>query len=213
MKDKKIKYYSESRPELLKFYPSTIKCLLDVGCSTAEFSGNLKLRNNTEVWGLELNEEAARVAIERIDKVFIGNLNDNIHSLPDGYFDCIACNDILEHLYEPEKTLTELKIKIKNEGVIVSSIPNFLYLPSLLKVAYKRQWDYTEEGTLDYTHIRFFTKKSIIKMFNSANYEVLNIEGINGLSGWKWKLFNKITFGYFNEYGFLQFVIIAKPRV
>jgi 2-polyprenyl-3-methyl-5-hydroxy-6-metoxy-1,4-benzoquinol methylase len=212
MKSKNKKYYSESRQELLKFYPTTLSSLLDVGCSTAEFSSILKSRSKIEIWGLELNENAASIANERIDKVIVGNLNDNIVKLPNDYFDCIACNDILEHLYEPEKTLTDLKIKIRNGGMIVSSIPNFLYLPNLLKIVFKREWEYTEEGTLDYTHIRFFTKKSIIKMFNSVNYDVISVEGINEIQGWKWWLLKKITFGFMDEYGFLQFVCIAKPR-
>jgi 2-polyprenyl-3-methyl-5-hydroxy-6-metoxy-1,4-benzoquinol methylase len=213
MENKSNKYYSESRPELHKFYPLSLTNLLDVGCSTAEFSYSLKLRNEIEIWGLEINEEAALIASKRIDKVLVGNLTDNIGNLPDNYFDCIACNDILEHLYDPQNILIELKNKIDKQGVIISSIPNFLFLPNIFRLIFKREWEYTEEGILDFTHIRFFTKKSIVKLFNSANYEVLSIEGINGLNGWKWKLLNKITFGFFNEYGFLQFVCIAKPLV
>lgn len=211
MIEKSNKYYSENRPELIPFYPTNIKRLLDIGCSTAVFSSNLKSMKDIEVWGIEMNENAAKVAKEKINNVLIGDAIELVNQLPINYFDCIACNDILEHLYNPAKVLFDVKDKITKDGVLVTSIPNFLVFSNLIPLIFKREWDYTEEGTLDFTHIRFFTKKSIIKMFKTAGYEIINIEGINQIGGWKWKLFNRITFGLFKEFGFVQFVCIAKP--
>jgi tRNA1(Val) A37 N6-methylase TrmN6 len=66
---KSEKYYSETRPELLAHYPSDIKTLLDIGCSSAAFSSTLKSRSIIEVWGIEMNEASAEIAKKRIDKV------------------------------------------------------------------------------------------------------------------------------------------------
>lgn len=208
---KSNKYYSETRPELLKYYPIGIKKLLDIGCSSATFSSTLKSRSPIEIWGIEMNEASAEVANQKIDKVLVGDVNEIVETLPINYFDCIGCNDILEHLYNPEDLLVNLKKTISEDGILITSIPNFLIISNLKNLLLWREWNYTEEGTLDFTHIRFFTKKSIVKMFKRAGYEIINIEGINETGGWKWKLFNLLTFGFFREFGYIQFVCIAKP--
>lgn len=46
---------------------------------------------------------------KKIDKVLTGNVNEIIKTLPKDYFDCIACNDIFEHLYDPKNLLINLK--------------------------------------------------------------------------------------------------------
>jgi 2-polyprenyl-3-methyl-5-hydroxy-6-metoxy-1,4-benzoquinol methylase len=205
------KYYTETRSELLKFYPNKINNFLDVGCSTGEFSSQIKIKYNANVWGIELNDDAAKVAKSKVDHILIGDVNLLIDELPNDFFDCVACNDILEHLYDPWNVLKKLSPKLNHDGIIISSIPNFIFLPSLLKIVFNKEWDYQNEGTLDFTHIRFFTKKSIIKLFNSAGFEIIGIYGINSLNSYKWRIFSKITFGYFDDYLHLQFLCLAKP--
>lgn len=65
---------------------------------------------------------------------------------------------------------------------------------------------------LDRTNFRFFIKKSNIQLFNSSGYSIINIEGINRNEGWKWNLFNILTFGLIRNTGYLQFVSIVKPK-
>ena len=113
---KNNKYYSETRPELLKYYPIGIKKLLDIGCSSATFSSTLKSRSPIEIWGIEMNEASAEVAKQKIDKVLVGDVNEIVETLPINYFDCIGCNDILEHLYNPEDLLVNLKKTILHKS-------------------------------------------------------------------------------------------------
>ena len=211
MEDKTQKYYSETRPELLDFYPKDIRRLLDVGCSSANFSASLKARSNVEVWGIEMNVAAAEEAKKKIDKVFIGDLCEIIKTLPLKNFDCIGFNDILEHLYDPWQVLRDIKANLTSDGVVVASIPSFLEIKNLFKLIGRKEWEYTKEGTLDFTHVRFFTKKSMIRMFVDCGYRVIRIEGINPKTSIKWKVFNLLTFGFFSESSYLQFVCIAKP--
>lgn len=64
-----------------------------------------------------------------------------------------------------------------------------------------------------FNHLRFFTQKSILSMFDDCGYSVIKIEGINpmGLS-WKLKLANIILHDSLNDMKYQQFVCIAKIK-
>jgi hypothetical protein len=48
-------------------------------------------------------------------------------------------------------------------------------------------------------------------MFSELGYEVLELEGINGIATNKFELFNVFTFGFFSDARYLQFACVAKP--
>ena len=90
-------YYFSERKELISFIPSGIRKTLDVGCASGTFSEQLKKNFNTESWGIEMVEEYAMMAKEKLDHSLHGSFDDVYHNLPENYFDCIFFNDVLEH--------------------------------------------------------------------------------------------------------------------
>ncbi len=135
-----------------------------------------------------------------------------MESLPDKYFDCIVFNDVLEHMADPYIILEKIKNKLSNNGVIVCSIPNVRHVRVLRDLLFKKQWEYQDAGILDRTHLRFFTKKSIISMFNNLNYELKVIKGIQATKFWMFLPINIITFGFFSDSRYIQFACVAKPK-
>lgn len=204
-------YYSQARLEILDFIPQNAKSILDIGCGEAVFSAKIKQKFGAKVWGIEFDVNAADIAKKKIDKVLIGDVSALISELPDNYFDCIVFNDVLEHLIDPFRVLIEIKNKIKIGGVVVCSIPNVRYFFVLKDLLFKKRWRYEDSGVLDKTHLRFFTKNSIVDMFNALEYKILKIEGINKSTSKKLALFNILTFGYFSDTRYSQFVCVAKP--
>ncbi len=65
---------------------------------------------------------------------------------------------------------------------------------------------------LDRTHLRFFTKKSIIDTFTELNYEILQLEGINGMDSWKFNLLNMLLLGNISDTRYMQFVCVVRPK-
>jgi 2-polyprenyl-3-methyl-5-hydroxy-6-metoxy-1,4-benzoquinol methylase len=205
-------YYSLSRPEMQEFIPATAKRVLDVGCGFGLFGKSIKERTGAEVWGIELDEESAKIAETNIDKVFIGDVNSIINTLPEQYFDCILFNDVLEHLADPYTVLLNIKKILSANAVVVSSIPNVRYIGNLKRLLVDKQWRYEDAGILDKTHLRFFTKKSMTDMFESLGYDVLQIEGINPVKTWKFDLLNILSAGYLSDTRFLQYASVVKVR-
>jgi 2-polyprenyl-3-methyl-5-hydroxy-6-metoxy-1,4-benzoquinol methylase len=204
-------YYAQSRPEMVDFIPKGAKRILDVGCSEGKFALQLKETLGAEVWGIELSTSAAESAQRRLDRVLVGDIMEQLGQLPDQHFDCVIFNDVIEHLVDPYQVLLAIKQKLSSRGVIVTSIPNVRYFRNLFNLVVRGDWRYEDFGTLDKTHLRFFTKKSIRSMFESLGYRIIQLKGINATPSWKVAFFNLATLGAFSDTRYLQFCCIAEP--
>jgi len=200
---------------MLPFIPTTATKILEVGCGQANFSSQL-VKEGNEIWGIELNPNAAKVASEKLYKVLTGTIEERISEIPDNYFDVIIMNDVIEHLIYPKEVLEQLKTKMVVNGLIVSSIPNVRYSKNLFKLLFKKDWKYTESGILDNTHFRFFTKKSIKRMFTETGFEVEKCQGINRTESFLYFpfaiLFNIILLFSQVDMFFMQFATVARKK-
>jgi len=204
-------YYINPRSEMLQYIPDYVSIALEIGCGAGSFGKLLKKsRNNIEIWGIESNEECAMLASTIFDKVFTGTIEQNYSNIPDKQFDCIIFNDVIEHIYDPLDVLKKIKTKLKKNGYIIASIPNVRYLLNVYELLIKKEWKYREQGILDFTHIRFFTKKEIIRLFIDSDYSIEIIEGINGLNKYKFFFINLLTLFTQTDMRYLQFAVVAK---
>ena len=206
-------YFYNPRTEMLKFIPRNAMSILEVGCGEGSFLRPL-MAENREIWGVEINAEVAEKAKEVCDFVLTGSFEEVFEQLPVKHFDCIIFNDVLEHMYAPWEVLSQVKSLLSDEGVIVSSIPNFRYISNLiLEIVWKGEFRYKPEGgILDDTHIRFFTSKSIVRMYSEQGFEIVLHEGIKPCKSWKEKLFIFFSFGILKDARFKQFATVAKVK-
>lgn len=195
---------------MLPFVPHSAKMILEIGCAEGRFGSVLKSRNGATVWGIELEPEVAELAAHKLDKVIIGSADESLAALPDHYFDCIVCNDVLEHLPFPETILSALKRIMSPGAVLVGSVPNVRYFPVLLDLVWNADWKYADFGVLDRTHLRFFTGKSLDRFLKQAGYESLNIQGINPTPGIRARMLRIATLGRFNDCQFQQYAFVAR---
>lgn len=209
-----VGYFKANRHEMLVYIPKNAKRILEVGCGEGAFSKVLK-KDNRETWGVEINPIAAQKATEVLNYVLVGDFNAVYDQLPRNHFDCVIFNDVLEHIYAPWDTISMVKSLLNSDGVLVSSIPNFRYMSNLIiEILYHGEFSYKiEGGILDDTHIRFFTSKSICRMFREQGYEIITHVGINPDVRLKAKLFNIFTLGFFKDSVFKQFATVAKPQI
>lgn len=208
--DKAPEYFHQVRSEMLPFIPVRSRFVLEVGCGSAEFAALVKARSpDVTIWGIEPSPIAAAEAARRIDNVVTGDFESATHQLGDKRFDCIVFNDVLEHLVDPEETLRRCRSHLADGGVIVASIPNILYFYEMTKILLSEDWEYQDHGILDKTHLRFFTRKSIVRMFEAAGYKIDEIAGINAFAGKKYKIANFLTLGRLRDWKYVQFGIRA----
>lgn len=203
-------YYDNVRLEMLQFLPEDATCILDVGCGNGAFAEIIKERNHAEVWGIEYMESHGLEAKKKLDNVFIGKCENFIEDLPNNYFDIIYFNDVLEHLVDPYWVLKNIKKKLSKKGKIISSLPNVRFYRSFMKVLISKDWKYEDYGIMDRTHLRFFTKKSIRRMYEELGFEVLIHVGINRSKSIKPYLFYLLTFFTQLDMQYLQYASVVK---
>lgn len=206
-------YFILSRNEMMKYVPSYTEKILDIGCGEGVFGQELKKITKREVWGIEISDQCAEKAKEKLDRVIVGDFEIGEYDLPKNYFDCIICNDVLEHFKDPWSVLRRLKSYLKKNGCVVASIPNVRYYDNIKSLLLRKEWEYASSGILDFTHLRFFTQKSILSMFDECGYSVIKIEGINpmGLS-WRLKIAALIIGDLVKDIRYMQFACIAKIK-
>ncbi len=213
METKAEVYYQGARLDMLRFVPSGVETVLEVGCAGGGFGHELKKLGIREVWGVEVIPSAARRAEELLDRVLVGDIASLIDELPAAYFDVVIFNDVLEHLVDPFSVLTRIKSKLRDGGMVVSSIPNIRYYATLTDLVLHKNWEYQDSGILDRTHLRFFTTRSIHLMYERLGYEVVRHEGNNPMKKrpLSYRLANFILAGKISDMQYEQFVTWARP--
>ena len=174
-------YYSSQRKDILSMLPDKYFAVLEIGCGLGNFRENLDCEHI--YWGVEPNVEAANEASHKLDKVLVGTFKDVCRDIPNHHFDLVICCDVMEHMVDHEEFLELIKEKIKEGGCIVGSVPNVRFAQNLFNMIFRKDWEYTSSGILDRTHLRFFTKKSVVRMLEKHNYSIERLEGLNGVTG------------------------------
>jgi 2-polyprenyl-3-methyl-5-hydroxy-6-metoxy-1,4-benzoquinol methylase len=206
-------YFAVERREILPFLKgkSGLK-ILDVGCGVGATSAMLRKEGvASHCTGIEGSPYAAEIAKANLDDLLIADLNQPLHSLQIKHkFDLILCLDVLEHLVDPWARLKELRVLLSTGGLLLISLPNTRHHSVLRPLLLKGEWSYQEQGILDSTHLRFFTKSSALEMVKSCGFSV-EATGFTGMPfGSKSWLANFLTFGLCKEFLIFQNLIVGK---
>jgi len=148
--------------------------VLEVGCACGATLLQIKNRfKNAELFGIELNENAAKIA-KLCANVTAENIENKILSYENNYFDYIIFADVLEHLKKPWLVLSNIRKYLKPDGKILASIPNIMHF-SVIRDLLNQRWEYKDWGILDRTHYRFFTLKEVEEMFLNTGYSIAEV--------------------------------------
>lgn len=207
-----------NRKEMLRFVINEPTVSLEVGCREAHHSLLLKQHFHSlkETWGIEpdSNPSIINVANKNLD-TFLNDYFTPDTDLPHNYFDLIVFNDVLEHMYDPWEVLLTTKKLLKNNGIIVISLPNIRHRSILFDLIFRDKFEYKTQGITDITHVRFFTETTMKQMLEDCGYEILKLEKTADYSKkpfkkYKNKIRNLLTPKIFRSLNVVQFGITAK---
>lgn len=209
-------YFASTRVELLDLIPNKLKNgnLLEIGAGGGNTLVYAKEHSYAKcVYGVELCKiENAFQQSDKIDNFIIGNIEEAELHYNEKFFDVIICADVLEHLVNPYVVVESIKKYLKDDGVLIASIPNIRELSAMKDIFLKGDFNYADSGILDKTHLRFFCKKNIIDLFESKGYKIDIFPNFAYVSKSKRRLLDKITFHLLEEFMTVQYYIIAKKN-
>lgn len=212
------KYWTQPRPEMVKFIPERRARVLEIGCAEGNFL--MALDGAKETWGIEPSP-SAKVAEGRLNRVFEATFDEAESQLPLSYFDVVVCNDVIEHMRDHDKFFDSIVKYMAPGGVLVGSIPNVRYYNNMFQMLLEKDWHYTDSGILDRTHMRYFTEKSLKTCMTRHGFTLNKFEGLKvspnmGSSRGKiYYFFSRFliaaTLGYFSDIQYLQFAFQVSP--
>lgn len=154
---------------LIKKLPSNI---LDVGCGAGNNAYLLKELGNT-IDGITISQDEMELATASCRNTYIFNLENGLpNEVLMNRYTYIICSHVLEHIAFPEKLLTDIyNLASKNKATILIALPNIMYFKTRFKLLLGK-FEYTHDGIMDYTHLRWYTKQSATRVFEKYNFNV-----------------------------------------
>lgn len=169
---------STSTTKIVELVPENSR-VLDVGCSSGYLGEAFIKKRGARVWGIEIDPDDADQARQRgFERVFGGDLDSfDWNDLAGLEFDAIVFADVLEHLKRPATALGGAAQLLARSGQVIASIPNVAHL-SLRVELMEGSFAYERLGLLDDTHLKYFTKQSILELFQSAGLAVESFDAV-----------------------------------
>jgi len=166
--------HENHNPDLLKLIPGNARKIIEVGCSSGALAREYKkINGDCQYIGVECTSEYAKLAERYCDSV----IELDIESANEDFFrnsltcDCWIFGDVLEHLRDPWSLLSKIRKIIPDNGSVVACIPNAQHWSVQARLSCG-DFKYENSGLLDKTHLRWFTKRTIVEMFHDAGFKI-----------------------------------------
>jgi SAM-dependent methyltransferase len=157
--------------------------VLDFGCGDGSHIGTYLHSIQRDYTGVDISLAAVDICRARGLRAS-QYIPDNPLPFESESFDVVAAFEVLEHLFEPQKSVDEIRRVLRTGGKFIGSVPNAVHFGSRLLMAIgcfnpagspetslKRPWADP--------HIRFFSKKNLIGFLIECNFKKNLIYGKN----------------------------------
>lgn len=160
--------------DLLAVIPLSSARLIEIGCSSGALAREYKKLNPAcHYTGIDICRNYADAASAHCDVT----LSLDIESIADSAFeelfpsDCWVFGDSLEHLRDPWSILRKIRGKLRPGACIAACIPNAQHWSVQVRLNSGNLF-YEDSGLLDRTHLRWFTRTTIIDLFKVTGFRI-----------------------------------------
>jgi predicted TPR repeat methyltransferase len=194
--------YESPRPDVQELVPLGARNILELGCSTGALGKAIKERQPARFVGVELLEEYASIAADRLDRVVVADAGSFLSGPPpaEAPFDCLIAADVLEHLVDPWDTLRRAAGLLSPGATAVVSLPNVLYWKTLLQALRERRWPREDQGIFDRTHLRWFAPADARELLEQAGFAEIRATPIFWMGGWRLALAKAVAPGGLRDF-------------
>lgn len=184
--DGKIKFnYHEEAPSRMGVILSRIKKaeapikLLDIGCYDGHVGILLKNKfgKKCQIYGVDAASNSVKMAIKNGIQAKLCDVTEGI-SFESNMFDYAFAGEIIEHLYDTDFFLEEIKRVLKPNGILIITTPNFISFGRRIYYLFGKGAFMESSFTLPERaagHIRFYTFDSLKQLAKMHNYKTVDI--------------------------------------
>ena len=170
--------------DLIRHFAPPGGTLLDLGAAGGELGSAVRKQFDQTI-GFEYDADRIGQLRNRFDQIVIADL-ETIRTLPSN-ISAIVLADVIEHLRNSTNLLRMVKQSLTSDGVLFLSVPNIANITVRLGLLFG-VFEYRDRGILDFTHLRFFTMRTIRREIEKAGFRIVAIRGssvpIRLIIGW-----------------------------
>jgi 2-polyprenyl-3-methyl-5-hydroxy-6-metoxy-1,4-benzoquinol methylase len=154
-------YRNAGNPAVVALVDRETRVVLDVGCGAGDNAALLLDRDpEKQIYGVTGSESEAQLATRYMQHCWVTDIEAELPAaIGTRQYDCVVFSHVLEHTRDPASVLARFTQYLRPGGSVIIAVPNV--------VMWRQRWDfirgrfeYTEGGTLDQTHLRFFSYRT-----------------------------------------------------
>jgi len=171
--------FVEGYPIFKKYIPhgDSAKKLLDIGGGSGRYGLHIAMDfPSAAIIVADIVQESlelgARTAKEmKISNVHFEQQDINAMSYPDGHFDVVFCDVVIQHLPDVTLAMSEMRRVLKDNGVLIVSTMNQWNIHTLVK------WSVRTFGTYKYGYEKSYRPKELEQLFTKNNFIPVSRDG------------------------------------
>ncbi|NSL86688.1 methyltransferase domain-containing protein [Chitinophaga sp. Mgbs1] len=175
--------------------------VLDVGCGNGVISRHLG-QFGYQVLGIDISQKTIDVARSKntLSNVRFEAISAEALTAQGEQYDAVICSEVLEHLHQPEVLLRTIYASLKDNGLLVVTVPNGMgprevcvtkpmlrarNNPAIWKFIHRVKGALGFRGTTvqsqadNLDHVQFFTRKDLQQLASSNDFNIIRFAKTN----------------------------------
>lgn len=172
-------YSNSGNAALVDLLTDEPRAILDVGCGAGDNALLIQRRHpDAKIYGITRSPSEAALAGLHMTACWVADLEQTLPpEVSERTYDAIIFSHVLEHLRDPAEVVSRASEMLRPGGACIIAVPNVLAWAQRAEFLMGR-FEYETAGTMDETHIRFFTYQTA-PVYLLAKSPALKVESVS----------------------------------
>jgi methionine biosynthesis protein MetW len=147
--------------------------LLDLGCWDGHFLDLIRHEDLfKELFGVDVLIEAVDLVKSKGFIAQVIDINNETLPFPENYFDAVTLLAVLEHVFNPQALIFEIRRVLQPGGILIIDVPNVASFTNRTKILFGRLPKTSGDPGWDGGHIHYFTKSALDQLLTCEGFKI-----------------------------------------